>query len=702
MQEIHSPIPSLCTVPVAIYTRVSTHRQVGGRFDSCESQAAICRDYIRRRVSDGWFEVACYTDPAFSGGTMDRPGIQALKSQIASGSVKIVLIYKLERLMRCTDEWSPFRAFLKQHGCVLVTTSEGPCGDTPSERLKDHLLMSVAEYERLNTADKVRKKLLEQAKRGFWNCGMVPFGYTYDKEAKILNPCVIESPIVKQIYIEAAQLVPAADIVAHLNNGGVKTRTRTVRNRAGEYREVGGNFFTAERLRNLVRNPIYAGRVRFNKQEFPGQHMPIVDADLWDRASAAIEQSPRAIRRKRTRAKHFHLLKGLVYCGCCDRPMVPNGSGKRAATGNPYRYYTCGYGHYRNQNPCVVRHVSADALEAVMIQFISMCARHPDILDEAVNKCTQYSDIRRESTERAFEKTRNAINVINEQIERCVQFIQTGRTNVVDDELREKITGLKHAKSPLLVEHEKLRQELVRYDTRIVDTKLVRNALDHIREILPTLPPDEQRDLVELVAERVEVHPTQSPKRRSKSCGREFELRIHMRLVRIVEGMASRLVVPLSTTRSHPRKGRAMVMKISFILPSAGTSRPIVILTPARHEIHRSEQRPPSPVSQKTPRQNPMLRALNWHRMLATDPNLSRVKLAKLEKVTPGTITHHLKLMHLHPKIQLYMANPNDPTELRCFSLNKMKALAELPTEEQITRFPELNVKETVVDHAIN
>ena len=34
-------------VPVAIYTRVSILHQVGGRFDSCESHAAICRDSVR-------------------------------------------------------------------------------------------------------------------------------------------------------------------------------------------------------------------------------------------------------------------------------------------------------------------------------------------------------------------------------------------------------------------------------------------------------------------------------------------------------------------------------------------------------------------------------------------------------------------------------------------------------------------------------
>lgn len=52
-------------VPVAIYTRVSTDNQTGGRFDSCESQAAICREMIRKREPEGWHEIACFSDAAY-------------------------------------------------------------------------------------------------------------------------------------------------------------------------------------------------------------------------------------------------------------------------------------------------------------------------------------------------------------------------------------------------------------------------------------------------------------------------------------------------------------------------------------------------------------------------------------------------------------------------------------------------------------
>jgi YD repeat-containing protein len=92
MQAIPSAnhIPTPATVPVAIYTRVSTANQVGGRFDSCESQAAICRDHITKQTALGWCEVACFSDPAYSGSSMNRPGIRALMRLIEAGEVKSV------------------------------------------------------------------------------------------------------------------------------------------------------------------------------------------------------------------------------------------------------------------------------------------------------------------------------------------------------------------------------------------------------------------------------------------------------------------------------------------------------------------------------------------------------------------------------------------------------------------------------------
>ncbi|MDI1320459.1 MAG: hypothetical protein PSW75_09765, partial [bacterium] len=83
------------------------------------------------------------------------------------------------------------------------------------------------------------------------------------------------------------------------------------------------------------------------------------------------------------------------------------------------------------------------------------------------------------------------------------------------------------------------------------------------------------------------------------------------------------------------------------------------------------------------PLDTPLHRARAWQRRLAAESGLNRVKLAKEEGLTPGAITHHMKLLQLAPDIQEQLLNVTAPEDLRRFSLNRMKALAELSAEEQ-------------------
>jgi hypothetical protein len=112
MPAIPASVTSVSTgsLPVGIYARVSTFNQVGGRFDSCESQAVMCRDYLNKHAAaEGWHEFITLTDAAYSGANMNRPGMQTLMQHIESGAIKVVLIFKLERVLRSTHEWVPFR-----------------------------------------------------------------------------------------------------------------------------------------------------------------------------------------------------------------------------------------------------------------------------------------------------------------------------------------------------------------------------------------------------------------------------------------------------------------------------------------------------------------------------------------------------------------------------------------------------------------
>ena len=678
---------------VAIYTRVSTANQVGGRFDSCESQAAVCRDFIAKHASDGWFEVACFSDPAYSGGSMNRPGIQALKRLIEAGEVKVVVIFKLERVLRSTDEWGPFRSFLQQHGCRLVSPTEDLSDESPSGRLKNNLLMSVAEYERLNTAEKIRIKLNEQAKRGFWTGGQVPFGYVYDETLQGLSPHPTEAATLRRIFEMAAGLTSLTEIANTLNAGGLRTRARIFNRRSGTKQNVGEKRFRSDIVRRLITRPLYAGRVRMNGKEFPGQHAALVSDNLWERANAAIRPAALPVpRRFRDRDKHFHLLKAVAFCGCCGRAMIPNASGKLDPDGKPYRYYTCGYAHKeRTDAKCPVRHVSATALETAVVGFLGACSQHPD----ALSATTAHAKAMRQTDRAPLRARLTALECdlasIGDQLRNCARVLILGQATALDEVLREQADALNADKQRLLVEREQVRLELAACEEGDIETARVSQALQKFSELLPSLSPNEQRDLVMLFLERVEVRPSSRPASKLPAGVRLLELRLKLRVHRLVEGMAERLLIEERVQRADsagPTRPLVLTLDVS-LAPSSGTTKPVVLLAPFPCELGIT-RRATAPEPESPPMLHPIHRARAWRRRLDSERGLNQLKLAAEEGLSPGSITHHLKLLHLTDGIQAKLLDLTKAEDVRRYGLNRMKALAGLPPEEQASQFAEI------------
>ena len=691
MPAISASVTSVSTgsLPVGIYARVSTFNQVGGRFDSCESQAVMCRDYLNKHAAaEGWHEFVTLTDAAYSGANLNRPGMQALIHHIETGAIKVVLIFKLERVLRSTHEWAPFRAFLKKHGCRLVSATEDLSEETPSGRLKNNIVMSVNEYERDNTSEKIHFKLVEQAKRGMWTGGNVPYGYTYDAELQGLKPLPEEAAVLCRIYEEAARLVSLTDIANTLNEEGVRTRARTRQRRDGIKYAIGEKRFRTDILRRLIQRPLYAGRVRMHGVEYPGQHAPIVSQELWERANAAIAKALQPARcRLRARDKNFHVLKGIAICGCCGRAMVPNASGKRDPSGQLYRYYTCGHAHKeRGDARCPVRHVSASALEAAVIGFLGECSQHPDVLRTTSVQAQRRSESERAPLRAKLTELDRSLADLTQQLRHCAQAVARGGIDFLGDELRQEAAALHQKKQTLLVEREQARQDLTACEQRSLDPERVRRSLARFGELMPTLSPEQQRDLLRLFLERVEVRPAVKPA--PDACARHIELRLKVRVHRLIEGMEERLVIDAGDRGALPTVAatRPLLLQTEVAVRQAGG---VALLSPfARTLLTSKRAAAPRPAPALV--QHPLHRARAWQRRLEAEPKLKRIDLAAAEGLTPGSITHHMKLLQLVPAIQERLLNLSTPAELRQFSLNQMKALAELLPDEQLLRFAAL------------
>jgi hypothetical protein len=100
----------------AIYTRVSTEHGLEQNFNSLDAQREAAEAYIKSQAHEGWVLIkAHYDDGGFSGGSMDRPALQRLLSDVQAGAVNVVVVYNVDRLTRPRDP-SPV--------CLLVRSKQ--------------------------------------------------------------------------------------------------------------------------------------------------------------------------------------------------------------------------------------------------------------------------------------------------------------------------------------------------------------------------------------------------------------------------------------------------------------------------------------------------------------------------------------------------------------------------------------------------
>src|SRR6202162_2420538 len=91
----------------AIYTRKSTEHNLDLEFNSLDAQREACEAYIKSQAHEGWRLVpARYDDGAFSGASLDRPALRDLLTEVRSGKIDIIVVYKVDRLTRSLADFA--------------------------------------------------------------------------------------------------------------------------------------------------------------------------------------------------------------------------------------------------------------------------------------------------------------------------------------------------------------------------------------------------------------------------------------------------------------------------------------------------------------------------------------------------------------------------------------------------------------------
>src|SRR5712672_4872068 len=95
------------TLRCAIYTRKSSEEGLEQDFNSLQAQREACEAFIKSQSGEGWRLVkTAYDDGGISGGTMVRPALKRLLSDIDEGRIDVVVVYKVDRLTRSLTDFA--------------------------------------------------------------------------------------------------------------------------------------------------------------------------------------------------------------------------------------------------------------------------------------------------------------------------------------------------------------------------------------------------------------------------------------------------------------------------------------------------------------------------------------------------------------------------------------------------------------------
>jgi DNA invertase Pin-like site-specific DNA recombinase len=143
----------------AIYTRKSTEHGMELEFNSLDAQREACDAYIKSQVHEGWQALSNrYDDSAYSGGSLERPALQRLLTDIGAGLVNVVVAYKIDRLTRSLADFAKLVEIFEKKSVSFVAVTQHFNTTTSMGRLTLNVLLSFAQFERELSSERVRDK----------------------------------------------------------------------------------------------------------------------------------------------------------------------------------------------------------------------------------------------------------------------------------------------------------------------------------------------------------------------------------------------------------------------------------------------------------------------------------------------------------------------------------------------------------------
>ena len=394
----------------AAYVRLSVEDSGKPGADTIEGQKNLLLHFIENEKSLSLYGLFC--DNGRTGTDFERPEFEKLMEAVKHGEVDCIVVKDLSRFGRNYKETGNYlERIFPFLGVRFIAVNDG--FDTlTAERGADGYLVPlknlINEVYSKDISKKSGSALATKQKNGDFIGAWAPYGYRKcaDDPHK-LEPDEATAPIVRQIFQWRVDGMSVTRIAKKLNDSGIPSPSAYLYNTGVcKTEKYNGAIWHIQAVKIILTRQVYIGhmvqgtkRQSFyeNRRQYKkpqeewviveNTHEPIIDRDTFEKVQEIMRQRNEEYFEKLGRFSYLetteNILKGLIYCADCKRPLVRY----KNVSHNKKLWYTfiC-QTHSNDITSCPKKNIREDALIPMLMQAIQTQIELAADMDELVRR----------------------------------------------------------------------------------------------------------------------------------------------------------------------------------------------------------------------------------------------------------------------------------------------------------------------------
>jgi DNA invertase Pin-like site-specific DNA recombinase len=445
---------------VALYARVSTTRQADNEL-SIPDQLGQMREWCKAK---GFSVAAEYVESGASATDDRRAEFQRMIADATRmpSPYEAIVVHSRSRFFRDLYQFLAYERALKRAGVRVLSITQQTAED-PAGEMASRLFSLFDEYQSQENSKHTRRAMLENARQGYWNGSLPPFGYRVVETERVgnrgrlkrrLEVDPVEAATVRRIYelyVHGHQSRPLGmkGIAQYLNQHGNKMRGRPWR---------------AQKVNEILSDTAYHGCFHFNRRDSKtGRVRPqidwivvevprIVSADAWERAANRRASCDPKMHPPRAASSPAPLV-GLLRCGHCGAGMA-QASGKSGR----YRYYKCTTRLNKGITRCDSRNLPRENTDRQVLAALSERVFTPTRVSLMLKELASRRRAARTVDNGQLLHLRRELDNATTGLQRLYEAVEAGALSK-SDTLRARVHKLEARRSDVLIHIAKLKDQ---------------------------------------------------------------------------------------------------------------------------------------------------------------------------------------------------------------------------------------------------